>query len=194
MCTAKEKMLNGEFYNAWDETLVEDRDRAKSLLFEFNQINPAEREKRLEALKKLIPDLGDNPWIESPFNCDYGTNLTIGDHFYANTNCTILDCAKVTIGNHVLIGPNVGFYTPNHAYDAQERIDGWEKSLPITIGDAVWIGGSVTVLGGVSIGKNSIIGAGSVVTKSIPDNVIAAGNPCRVLREITEADRINLTQ
>lgn len=192
MKTEKEKMLSQEYYICWDEELTEERERAKDLLFEFNKLKPSERKERNQIIKKLFHTVGENAWIESPFNCDYGYNITIGDNFYANTNCTILDCAKVTIGNNVLIGPNVSLYTPNHAIDADERKAGYERSLPITIGDNVWIGGSVTIVPGVTIGDNAIIGAGSVVTKDIPAKVIAAGVPCRVMRPITEKDNKGL--
>lgn len=142
--------------------------------------------------EKLIPSLGINPWIESPFIWVYGSNLIIGDNFYSITNCTLLDCATITIGDNVLLGLNVSLYTPNHAFDAEERIEGLEQVLPISIGDNVWLGGSVTVVGGVTIGENTVIGAGSVVTKDIPANELVAGNPCRMIREITEADRIKI--
>ena len=188
MKSEKEKMLNQEYYICWDEELTEERERAKDLLFEFNKLKPSERKERNQIIKKLFHTVGENAWIESPFNCDYGYNITIGDNFYANTNCTILDCAKVTIGNNVLIGPNVSLYTPNHAIDADERKAGYERSLPITIGHNVWIGGSVTIVPGVTVGDNAIIGAGSVITKDIPANVIAAGVPCKVIRPITEED------
>lgn len=186
----KEKMLTGEYYISWDEELTLEREKAKDLLFEFNNIRPSLRGKRETIIHKLFGKVGKNCWIESPFNCDYGYNITVGDNFYTNTNCCILDCAKVTIGNNVWIGPNVGIYTPNHAFDSKERTDGYEKSLPIEIGDNVWIGGGVTIIGGVKIGANSIIGAGSVVTKNIPAGVIAAGNPAKVIREITANDKI----
>jgi len=187
--SAKEMMLNQEFYVPWDEELTAERETAKDLLFEFNQLAPSKREERNKLLKKVIPHIGNNPWVESPFNCDYGYNIKTGENFYANTNCTILDCAEVSIGNDVLFGPNVSLYTPNHAFDADERKAGYEQALPITIGDNVWLGGSVTIVGGVTIGKNSIIAAGSVVTKDIPENVLAAGVPCKVLRPITEKDK-----
>lgn len=188
----KEKMLNQEYYLNWDKELEKERERAKDLLFDFNHTRPSEGTKRSQIIKQLFYSVGENVWIEPPFSCDYGYNITVGDNFYANTNCTILDCAKVTIGNHVLLGPNVGLYTPNHAIDVNERNVGYEQSLPITIGDNVWIGGSVTILPGVTIGENTIIGAGSVVTKDIPANVIAAGVPCRVIRPITEKDKVGL--
>lgn len=192
MKSEKEKMLNQEYYIPWDKDLTADREKAKDLLFELNQLKPSNRDERNQIIRNLFHSLGENVWIESPFNCDYGYNITVGDHFYANTNCTILDCAKVTIGNNVLIGPNVSFYTPNHAIDADERKVGYEKSLPITVGDNVWISGSVTIVPGVTIGDNTIIGAGSVITKDIPDNVIAAGVPCKVIRTITEKDKVML--
>lgn len=186
----KDKMLNQEYYISWDEELTEEREKAKDLLYEFNNTRPSQRNIRNQIIKKLFNSVGENAWIESPFNCDYGNNITVGDNFYSNTNCTILDCAKVTIGNNVWIGPNVSLYTPNHAIDAIERKAGYEISLPINIGDNVWIGGSVTIVPGVTIGENTIIGAGSVVTSDIPSNVIAFGIPCRVIRSITENDKI----
>lgn len=186
----KEKMLNGEYYISWDEELTLEREKAKDLLFDFNNTRPSLRVERETIIRKIFGEVGKNCWIESPFNCDYGYNITVGDNFYTNTNCCILDCARVTIGNNVWIGPNVGIYTPNHAFDNQERTQGYEKSLPIEIGDNVWICGGVTITGGVKIGENSIIGAGSVVTKNIPAGVIAAGNPAKVIREITEKDKI----
>ena len=188
----KEKMLNQQYYISWADELVAEREIAKDFLFEFNGMKPSMRKERNEIISKLFSSVGKNCWIESPFNCDYGYNIVVGDNFYANTNCTILDCAKVTIGDDVLIGPNVSFYTPNHAVDADERKAGYEISLPINIGNKVWIGGSVAILPGVSIGDNSIIGAGSVVTKDIPANVIAVGVPCKVIRQITTDDKVGL--
>lgn len=186
----KKKMLNGEYYISWDEELTLEREKAKDLLFEFNNTRPSLRAERETIIRNMFGGVGKNCWIESPFNCDFGYNITVGDNFYTNTNCCILDCAKVTIGNNVWIGPNVGIYTPNHAFDSKERSDGYEKSLPIVIGDNVWIGGGVNIIGGVRIGENSIIGSGSVVTKDIPAGVIVAGNPAKIIREITEKDKI----
>ncbi|MBH1940893.1 sugar O-acetyltransferase [Mobilitalea sibirica] len=188
--TEKEKMLNQEYYIAWDDELTKERERAKDLLFELNAVRPSEREKRSEIINALFGSVGKGSWIESPFNCDYGYNISVGDNFYANSNCNILDCAKVKIGDNVLFGPNVNLYTPEHAFDKEERARGYEQSLPITIGNDVWICGSVSILSGVTIGDNTIIGAGSVVTKDIPANVIAAGVPCKVIREITAEDRL----
>lgn len=192
--SAKQKMLNQQYYNAWDQELTEERERAKDLLFELNRLKPSERKERNRIIQQLFHSTGEHIWIESPFNCDYGYNITVGENFYANTNCTILDCAMVTIGDNVLLGPNVSLYTPNHAIDAEERSQGYERSLPITIGNNVWIGGSVTIVPGVTIGDNTIIGAGSVLTKDIPSNVIAAGVPCKVIRAITENDKIGLLE
>ncbi len=190
--TNKEKMLNGEYYTSLDEKLTEEREWAKDMLFEFNGLRPSLRDKREQIIRRLFGKVGKNCWIESPFNCDYGYNITVGDNFYTNTNCCILDCAKVTIGNNVWIGPNVGIYTPEHAFDPEERAAGYEHALPVVIQDNVWLCGGVTITGGVTIGAGSIIGAGAVVVKDIPCGVIAAGNPARVIRKITPQDKLNL--
>lgn len=190
MMSAKEKMLNGEYYISWDEELTVERERAKDLLFEFNNLKPSLREKRERIIRELFGKTGKNCWIESPFNCDYGYNITVGDNFYTNTNCCILDCARITIGDNVWIGPNVGIYTPEHSFDMEERTKGYEHALPVEIGDNVWICGGVSIAGGVKIGSNSVIGAGSVVIRDIPENVLAAGNPARVIRNITEQDKM----
>ncbi len=189
--TNKEKMLCGEYYLSFDKELIIEREEVKDLLFDFNNTRPSLRTDREKLIRKLFGYVGENCWIESSFNCDYGYNIYVGDNFYANTNCCILDCAKVSIGNNVLLGPNVGIFTPEHAFNSNERAAGYEKALPIEIGDNVWIGGNVTILGGVKIGSNSIIGAGSVVTKNIPSNIIAAGNPAKVIRKITEKDKMH---
>ena len=190
--TNKEKMLDGESYTSLDEKLTEEREWAKDMLFEFNGLRPSLRDKREQIIRRLFGKVGKNCWIESPFNCDYGYNITVGDNFYTNTNCCILDCAKVTIGNNVWIGPNVGIYTPEHAFDPEERAAGYEHALPVVIQDNVWLCGGVTITGGVTIGAGSIIGAGAVVVKDIPCGVIAAGNPARVIRKITPQDKLNL--
>lgn len=188
--TEKEKMLSGKYYLGWDPELTKEREKTKSLLFEFNNTNPVLREKREKMIKNIFGKKGGNCWIESPFFCDNGFNIFVGENFFAATNCVMLDCGKITIGNNVLIGPNCGLYTPNHAFDAKERAEGYERSLPITIGDDVWIGGNVSIIGGVTIGSGSIIAAGSVVIKDIPSGVIVAGNPAKVIREITDDDKI----
>lgn len=133
--------------------------------------------------------MGKNVTVNAPFWCDYGYNTSVGDYFFANRNCQILDGGRVTFGNHVFIAPNCCFTTAEHAIDAEQRIEGLEVALPIVVGNNVWIGAGSIILGGVTIGDNTVIGAGSVVTKNIPANVIAVGTPCRVLRKITEKDK-----
>ena len=189
--TEKEKMLNGHFYNYQDPALEQMRKEVAGLLYLYNQTGYEERERKQELLKKILGDVGENCTIELPFHCDYGFNLHVGRNFYANINFTVLDCADIYIGDDVLIGPNVGIYTPDHALDPTERAASLERSLPVKIKDRVWIGGHTVILGNVTIGENTVIGAGSVVTKDIPANVIAFGNPCRVYREITDQDKID---
>ncbi len=183
MKSEKEKMLAGDYYDAGDAELVREREHARELTFEFNHTRPSEKEKRQELIKQLIAVKGSFH-IEAPFNCDYGYNIEVGDNFYANYGCIILDVNKVKIGDNALLAPNVQIYTATHPIDPEERLTGKEYALPITIGDNVWIGGGTIICPGVRIGNNVTIGAGSVVTKDIPDNVIAAGNPCRVIRGV----------
>lgn len=177
--TEKEKMKNGQTYLGTEEELVRERDSAKDLCFEFNNIKPSFRKERQDIINKLFGKVGENAWIESPFNCDYGYNISVGNNFYANHNCIILDPASVTIGNNVLLGPNVGIYTPGHPFNVEERIKGHEYAKPVTIGDNVWIGADVSIIGGVTIGENTVIGAGSVVTKDIPSGVLAVRKSCK---------------
>ncbi len=187
--TEREKMIAGMMYNAEDAELLEGRMRARLLCRKFNDLMPDEEEERVKALKELLGKTGERIWIEQPFLCDYGCNIEVGERFYANYNLVILDCAKVTIGDNAFIAPNVGIYTAAHPIVAEQRnIHGFEFAAPVTIGNNVWIGGGVQICPGVTIGDNTVIGAGSVVTKDIPANVVAAGNPCRVLREITLDD------
>ena len=183
MRSEKEKMLAGELYNAADEELVSEREHARNLLYEFNHTRPGEKEKRQEIIKQLIV-AKDSFYIEAPFNCDYGYNIEVGDNFYANYGCIILDVNKVSIGDNVLLAPNVQIYTAAHPIDPFERLTGKEFAKPVSIGDNVWIGGEAIICPGVKIGNNVTIGAGGVVTKDIPDNVVAVGNPCRVIRRI----------
>ena len=183
MKSEKEKMLLGELYNANDPQLVKDREEARSLTYEFNNTKPCEKEKRNKILKDLIKT-GGNLYIEPPFNCDYGYNIEVGENFFANYGCIILDVSKVTIGNNVLLGPNVQIYTATHPIDPRERLEGKEFAKDIIIGNNVWVGGGSIICPGVKIGDNAVIGAGSVVTKDIPANVVVGGNPCRVIKEI----------
>lgn len=183
--TEKEKMLAGELYYAsYDKTLIKDRDIAKDKCFEYNNIKPSNIEKRTEIMKSILGKTKNNFLIEQPFLCDYGYNIEIGENFYSNHNLIILDGNKVKFGDNVWIAPNCGFYTAGHPLNYEERNKGLEYAKPITVGNNVWIGGNVIVLPGVTIGDNVVIGAGSVVNKDIPSNVVAVGNPCRVIREI----------
>ena len=180
----KDKMLLGKLYNPLNDVLPVERERAKMLCYKFNKLAPNNILKRTHYLSKLLGKTGKNFLIEQPFQCDYGYNIEIGENFYSNHNLIILDPAKVTFGDNVFIGPNCGFYTPEHPLDASTRNKGLEYAKPIKVGNNVWFGGNVIVLGGVTIGDNAVIGAGSVVVKDIPANTVAVGNPCRVLREL----------
>lgn len=186
--TELEKLKNHEYYNCDSEELRVHCEWVKDLCFAYNALKPSAREERESIIRQLFDQVGENPWIEAPFQADIGMTTRLGDRVYINHNLVLLDSGGVSIGNDVRIGPNCGIYTPQHAYDPALRAAGYERSFPVVIEDNVWIGGGVSILGGVTIGKNSIIGAGSVVTRDIPDNVIAVGNPCRVLRELTEED------
>ena len=185
--TEKEKMAAGLLYDAnYDRELMEARTRCKDICHEFNSLYPSEEEKQKGLLKGLLGKTGEEFRVTAPFWCDYGFNIELGENFYVNHSCVILDCAKVTFGDNVFVGPDCGFYTAGHPIDAKQRNQGLEYARPIHVGDTVWIGGGVRVLPGVSIGEGAVIGSGSVVTKDIPPRVIAAGNPCRVIREIEE--------
>lgn len=183
----KEKSKAGILYDPnSDQELVAERKACKERCHELNQLSPSLLEERNTIIKKLFGKTGETFLIEQPFFCDYGYNIKIGENFYANTNCVILDEADVTFGDNVFIAPGCGFYTAEHPLNVEQRNKGLEYAYPITIGNNVWIGAQVCVLAGVSIGDNSVIGAGSVVTKDIPANVLAVGNPCKVIREITK--------
>lgn len=186
-----QKAAAGLLYDAnYDEELIRFRDHAKAVLFDFNHTPPRQAEKRKDLLKSLLGKTGENFLIEAPFHCDYGFNIEIGENFYANVNLVILDGAKVTIGTNVFIAPNVGIYTAGHPIDVERRNQGLEYALPITIHDNVWLGGGVSLLPGVTLGEGCVIGAGCVVTKNVPRMVLFAGNPGRVVRPITEADKL----
>ena len=189
----KEKMENGFMYNDLSEILIREREDTVFLTNEYNSSYGRPKEVREAILDKLLKAHGKNTFFEPNFRCEYGYRITIGDNFYANFDCVILDSAEVTIGNNVLFGPRVSLYCTNHASDPIERINGACYAKPITIGDNVWIGGGVNITQGVTIGKNTIIGAGSLVNRDIPANVIAAGVPCKAIRCITEEDKTGYT-
>lgn len=189
--TEKEKMLNGEFYNSRDSELLKIYHRARKLLKEYNNLDSELLQERDRVLTELLGFKGSSVWIETPFFCDYGENISIGENTFINTNCMFLDNNKIVIGKNALIAPYVQIYTTSHPIKASERILESKKGTsyltstkPVVIGDNVWIGGNSVIFPGVTIGDNVTIGAGSVVTKNIPDNVLAFGNPCKVIKEI----------
>ena len=182
-------MLQGMLYDAGCETLTRERLAAKELCFAYNRTPPSDELRQRELLRRLLGGTGERFTILAPFWCDYGCNITIGEDFFANHNTVILDGARVTFGDHVFIAPNCGFHTAGHPLDAERRNRGLEYARPITVGDNVWIGAGVQVMPGVTIGSNAVIGGGSVVVKDIPDGVLAVGNPCRVVRALTDEDR-----
>jgi acetyltransferase-like isoleucine patch superfamily enzyme len=188
MESEKEKMLNGKLYQAFDDNLFNERQQAKQLLFGFNSLSPVATDERDYLIRRLLGKTGKEFYIEPPFRCDYGYNIELGENFYANYNLIILDCAKVVIGDNVFIGPNTGIYTAGHPINHAERNNGFEFAYPVTIGNNVWLGGHVVINPGVTIGNNSVIGSGSVVTKDIPAGVVAAGNPCKVIRAVNQSE------
>lgn len=185
--TEKEKVQAGMLYNPnYDSELIKERLIAKDLCYQLNQIKPSQLEQRKAVLKKLLGKIQGEFLIEQPFYCDYGYNIEIGENFYANHNLVILDAAKVSFGDNVLIGPNCGFHTSGHPLQIEERNKGIEYAKPILIGKNVWFGANVVVLPGITIGDNVTIGAGSIVTKDIHSNVIAYGNPCKVVKKMEQ--------
>lgn len=185
--TEKERMLAGKLYRASDPELVADHQRKWRLIRAIN--NEPDTEKLPGLFQELLGQLGEGSWLEPPFHCDYGSHIYIGKHFYANCDCIFLDVCDITIGDDVFLAPRVCIFTATHPIDAGVRNSELEYAKPVRIGSSVWIGGSTVINPGVTIGDNVVIGSGSVVTKDIPSGVIAAGNPCRVLRPITDADR-----
>lgn len=188
--TEKEKLQAGELYNGGDPELTAERVTAKKLCAEYNAVTYNDYQKKNRLLDRLLPFRGENTWIEANFFCDYGYNIILGDNFYANHNLVILDCAEVIFGDNVFIGPDCAFYTAGHPIVAEERNRGLEYAKPIKVGSDVWFGGSVCVMPGVTIGDNVVIGGGSVVVHDIPSGSVAVGNPCRVIRQITDADKM----
>lgn len=187
----KERMAANLPYKSWMDGLEGDRLECRKKIYKFNNMPPEQEAEAMEFLKKEILGKAGTGYfrIEPPFRCDYGYNIEIGDNFFANYNFVVLDVGKVKIGNDVQIAPNVSIYTAGHPIHPDSRRSGYEYGIDITIGDNVWLGGNVCIMPGVTIGENAVIGAGSVVTKDIPANVVAVGNPCRVVKQITEEDR-----
>jgi maltose O-acetyltransferase len=184
MLSEFQKMVAGQLYNSADPNLCKRRNHARRLTREFNGTSEVDLSTRLKLLTELFGKVGAGIFIEPPFHCDYGSNIFAGEALFMNFGCVILDCAEVRIGDRVLCGPGVQIYTATHPLEAALRASGMEFAKPVAIGDQVWLGGGSIVCPGVTIGENTVIGAGAVVTKSIPANVFAAGNPCRVLRSL----------
>jgi len=182
--TEKEKMLAGEPYLSGDPELAAGRARARRLLRAFNQSDPDDEERRLGLLEELFGSLGPGAWVEPPFFCDYGSFIHAGARLYLNFNCVVLDCNRIEIGDDVLVGPGVHIYAATHPLQADERTSGVEAAHPVRIGSKAWIGGGAIICPGVTIGEGTTIGAGSVVTRDVPDHVLAAGNPCQVIRSL----------
>lgn len=184
-----QRMLSEKMYNDLSSELMRKRNDVVLLTNRYNRSYGEAQRVRESILRDILGGMGENVNFEPDFRCEFGSNIFIGNNFFANFDCVILDCNRIVIGDNVLFGPRVGLYAGNHATHPEDRVAGGCYSKPITIGDNVWVGAGVHIMGGVTIGRNSIIGAGSVVTKDIPENVIAAGVPCRMIREITEEDR-----
>ncbi|MEU4640271.1 sugar O-acetyltransferase [Micromonospora sp. NPDC023814] len=184
MTSMKERMLAGEPYIANEPEILADLDRAARLTERFNTTPAADPEGRLAALRDLLGEVGEETWVRPPFHCDYGWQIRIGPRSFVNFNAVFLDVAPITIGADVQIGPNVQLLTPTHPVEPGQRRDKWEAAKPITIGDNVWLGGGAIVLAGVTVGENTVVGAGAVVTRDLPANVVALGNPARVVRQL----------
>jgi len=182
--TEKEKSHAGMLYQPGDPELTAERDVTVQKLYDYNRLHPLDRAARQAAIREILGKAGENCVVEQPLFCTYGYNVAVGDNFFLNVNGKLMDSGKITIGNNVFIAPNVCIITEEHAMDVEQRLAGLESTYPVTIGDNVWICTGAIILPGVTIGANSVIGAGSVVTKDIPPNSLAVGNPCRVIRAI----------
>lgn len=185
-----ERMLAGLPYKAWLDGLSQARLENKKRIHRYNLTEPDQTEELDRQIREILGSCGKNIVVEQPFHCDYGKNITVGENFMANYNLTILDVGPIVIGDNVMLAPNVSIFTAGHPIHPQARNSGYEYGIKITIGNNVWIGGNSVIVPGVTIGDNCVIGAGSVVTKDIPKNSLAVGNPCRVIRPITDDDRV----
>ncbi len=184
MNSEKGKMLNGEIYDASDPELVAERERARELTRQYNRTGATDYERRDELLQELFGSVGDEFLIEPPFRCDYGYNIHVGESFYANFGCVVLDVCRVTIGRNCMLGPGVHIYTATHPLDATERTSGDEYGKSVTIGDDVWVGGRAVLNPGITVGDGAVIGSGAVVTDDVPSDVVVQGNPATVVREL----------
>ncbi|MDQ0171569.1 sugar O-acetyltransferase [Paenibacillus tundrae] len=182
--TEKQKMLAGELYNAADPQLSQEREQIRRMTRLYNQTTESDGEIRVMMLKEMLGSTGDHLYMEPNIHFDYGYNIHVGNHFYTNFNCTILDVCEVRIGDHCLMGPDVHIYTATHPLDPIQRAAGPEYGKPVTLGNNVWIGGRAIINPGVNIGHNVVIASGAVVTKDVPDNVVVGGNPARIIKEI----------
>lgn len=184
MKTEKEKMIDGGLYFPADQELVKDRESARRLVRLFNNTDETDYEKRTELLKELLGSTGERLYLESNFRCDYGYNIHVGENFYANFDCTLLDGGRITIGKNCMMAPGVHIYTNTHPVNAEQRITEVEYTKPVTIGDNVWIGGRAVINPGVTIGHNVVIASGAVVIKNVPDNVVVGGNPAKIIKKL----------
>lgn len=184
MKSEKQKMIDGELYEPWDEVLVRERELARKLVRQFNSTIETEYNLRVELIKQLFGSTGEKVYMEPTFRCDYGSNIHVGDSFFANFDCVILDVCEVKFGENCMLAPGVHIYTATHPVNPYERIKGPEYGKPVTIGDNAWIGGGAIINPGVTIGDNVVVASGAVVTKDVPSNVVVGGNPARVLKEI----------
>jgi maltose O-acetyltransferase len=184
MKSEKQKMLEGELYEPWDEELMKERERARYLVRQFNSTTETEYDKRIELIKQMFGSAGEKVYMEPNFRCDYGYNIHVGDNFFANFDCVILDVCEVRFGDNCMLAPGVHIYTATHPVNPYERIKGPEFGKSVTIGDNAWIGGGAIINPGVTIGDNVVVASGAVVTKDVPSNVVVGGNPARVIKEI----------
>ena len=187
--TAKEKMKSGEVYFCTDEALMKEQTACLEKLYDFNATRPSEGKKRAALLKELLAEVGENCYVEPPLHANWGCHTHFGKNVYANFNFTLVDDTDIFVGDSVMFGPNVTVATAGHPIDPALRLKVGQFNIPVRIGNNVWIGANSVILPGITIGDNSVIGAGSIVTKDIPENVVAVGNPCRVLRPISERDK-----